>query len=204
MNKKELRAEIDETTRIFRSAKYYFTDFKYVHSIKFKMPIVYQTFYFFIERVFHSICVSLILDLCKLFDKREKFSLEKLCNKILLSYSKSELNNFLLENEFNKLHKTLDPEKISFLLHKLKTTRDEYYAHFDRTRTNFESIQMSSSEFDELISIAEIFIKTIELKYFGISVDFESNKGELGHAVFERLNDWEEYREKYGTLKINR
>ena len=209
MNKEELRAEIIEITKVFQSAKYYSIDFKYVNSVKYKMPIVYQTYYFFIERIFHSICVSLILNLCILFDKREgdsdkleKFSFEKLCNKMREGYSTSELSNYQSKSDFDSICKNLNNDRVNFLLHKLKTTRDKYYAHLDRTRTTFELIQLNSSEIDELISIAETLIKTIELKYFDIHVSFELSIGELGHTIFERLNEWENYREKYGLLRM--
>ena len=88
----ELRIELDEITRIFRSAKYYSLDFKYIHSVKMEYPIVHRTYYFFIERIFQSISVSLILELCKLFYKNENFSIYKLHNKMQEGYSNSELN----------------------------------------------------------------------------------------------------------------
>lgn len=201
MKIEELRSELNEISRIFLSAKNYSLDFKYVNSVKSKMPVVYGTYYYFIERMFYSICEALIIDLCKLFVKREKYSFGKLCNKMRDGYSKSELRAFLPEVDLEKLCKRLDLEKINSLMNKLKTTRDEYYAHFDRTRTNFELIQVNSSEIDELISIAENFIKALELNYFNKNVDFNFGKGELGHLLFERLNEWEKYREKYGILK---
>lgn len=201
MKIEELRSELNEILRIFLSAKNYSIDFKYVNSVKFKMPVVYRTYYSFIDRIFHSICVALILDLCKLFDKREKYNLGNFCTKMQVGYSKSELRAFLSEVNFEELCNYLDLEKINSLMNKLKTTRDEYYAHFDRTRTNFELIQMNSSEIDELISIAENFIKALELNYFNKNIDFNIGKGELGHLLFERLNEWEKYREKYGILK---
>ncbi len=212
MTKKELKIEIEEITRIFQSAKYNFEDFKYLHSVKTNKPIVYKTYYFFIERIFHSICVSLILNLCILFDKKEKdknkhsleeYSFEKLLNKMQEDYSKSELNNSLSKFHFEEMCSVLDSERIGSLRHKLKTTRDQYYAHFDRTRTDFETIIMNSSEFDELISTAETFLKEIKLKYFDVSVDFNLPTTELGHKLFERLDEWEQYREKYGILKDN-
>lgn len=198
----ELRQEMNVINRLFLTTKYYFLDFKYIHSVKLEMPIVYKTFYFFLERLFHSTCVSLILELSKLFDNREKFSLEKLCNKIRNGYSKSDLSYYQSLSDFDEMCKAIDHDRISSLLQKLKLTRDEYYAHLDRTRTAFESIQMNSSELEELISIAENFINKIEFKYFGNSAAFDLNKGELGHTLFERLDEWERYREKYGLLRM--
>ena len=196
MNLNELREEINEITRIFLSAKYYELDFKYINTIKYKQPIVYRTFYFFVERIYHSISVALILDLCKLFDKREKYSFYKLKNKMNENYGNSELCGLLSSTNFEELFVPLDSERIEQLLKKLKTIRDEYYAHFDRTRTEFGEIQINSKETGRLISIAENILKTIELKYFETSVNFNMSSAELGHNIFERLNEWEKYREK--------
>lgn len=203
MKTEELRVELNEIERIFMSAKYYELDFKYIDSVKYKHPIVYQTFYFFIERIFHSVSVALILDLCKLFDEREKYCFIRLKNKMNCNYEKSELNNQVTKFGFNEIFKNINSCDIESLLLKLKTTRDEYYAHFDRTRTDFAKIQISSTESGKLIEIAESILKEIQLKYFGISVNYDLTIGELGHNIFDRLNEWEKYREQYGLLRKN-
>ncbi|MBN1253085.1 MAG: hypothetical protein JXA16_13190 [Bacteroidales bacterium] len=200
MKRKELRIEINEITRIFLSAKYYELDFNYFHSIKFNFPSVLNAYYFLFNRIFHSISVALILDLCKLFDSREKFSLNKLRNKMLENYSKSELNESFSKTDFENLFKTIDSKEIEQILKKLKTTRDEYYAHFDRSRTDFNKITINSKETGKLIQIAEYILKTIELKFFNVSVDYKMTTGELGHNIFQRLDEWERYRNKYGLL----
>jgi len=155
MNRNDLRKEVDEITRIFLSAKYYELDFKYINSIKYNEPVVYRTFYFFIERIFHSISVALILDLCKLFDRREKFSLVRLRNKMVDNYEKSELMRFLQKHDFLELFSELENEEIENLLVKLKTTRDEYYAHLDRTRTDFEKIKIFGKETAKLKNLTK-------------------------------------------------
>ncbi len=201
MTKNELRIELKEIERIFLSAKYYELDFKYVNSIRYKEPLVYKTFFLFVERIFHSISVALILDLCKLFDGREKFSLIKLRNKMVDNYEKSELIKSLPKNDFLELFSKLDNKDVENLLIKIKTIRDEYYAHLDRTRTDFEKIKIFGKETAKLISVAEEILKGIELRYFETDIDFNLTIGELGHSIFERLSQWEKYREKYGLLK---
>lgn len=203
MKIEELRQEIDEIIRIFRSAKYYELDFIYINSIKLSQPIVYSTFYYFIERIYHSSCVVLILELSKLFEKDEKFSLLKLKNKIIDNYEKSELNNYLQKKDIEIIFNPINSEAIELILKKLKDTRDKYYAHFDRTRPNFSEIQIDSSETGLLISIVEEILKTIELKFFNVSVDYNLTINELGHNIFERLDEWEKYRETYGYINTN-
>jgi len=201
MTVEELRQEKEEITRIFLSVKYYSQDFSYLYAVKFVTPTVYSTFNLFVERMFHAVCVSLVIDLCKLFDKREKFSLKRLVNKMHMGYATSELNSHLSEDDFDKICMVLENDRIAILMKKLKTTRDEYYAHLDRSRTSFPLISMSNLEFDELISSAESFLKSIELKYFNVSVTYALSQGEMGHNLFERLEEWETYRSIYGLLR---
>jgi hypothetical protein len=200
MNIEELQQDMIEITRIFMSAKYCALDFRYLKSSKFEKPLVYSTYCFFIDRMFHATCVSLVLNLSKLFDKREKYSFEKLINKMSQNYSNSEFLEYQSKNDFENMCKIIDQEKIDKTLVKLKTTRDEYYAHLDRSRTSFTSITLNYSEIDELISIADSFIKAIELKYFGSGVFYDLTDGEMGYGLFERLEEWEIYREKYGLI----
>jgi len=141
--------------------------------------------------------------LSKLFGKEEKYSILKLQNKIIDNYEKSELNNYLSRKDIELLFDPIHSETIESILKKLKDTRDKYYAHFDRTRPVFSEIQINNSETGLLISIVEEILKTIELKFFNESVDYGLTINELGHNIFERLDEWEMYREKYGYLDTN-
>lgn len=200
MNKQQLREELDEIRRIFFSAKYHELDFRYFYEQRFEYPNVYFTFQFLIDRIFHSASVILIIDLCNLFGKSEKYSLLKLRNKLVENYSKSELSTYLSQKELEELFVKIETDEIKDLITKLKTTRDEYYAHFDRTRTDFNKIQINGKETTVLISLIETILKSLELHYFQTDVDFDMDKHEIGHNIFERLNEWELYRLKYGLL----
>ncbi len=120
---------------------------------------------------------------------------------MLDNYEKSELNSHLTKSELETLFVFIEKGEIDNLLEKLKSTRDKYYAHLDRNRPSFSEIQINSSETGKLISIVENLLKTIELKYFGVSVDYGLTIGELGHNIFERLDEWEKYRETYGYIR---
>jgi len=200
MNKDQLREELDEITRIFFSAKYHELDFKYFYEQRFEYPNVYLTFQFLVERIFYASEVILIIDLCKLFGKSEKFSLLRLRNKIIENYSKSDLATYMPQKDLEELFIKIETDEIQGLILKLKTTRDQYYAHLDRTRTDFSKIQINSFETSELISIIETILKGLQLHYFQSDIDFNMDKYEIGHNLFERLNEWELYRSKYGLL----
>jgi len=201
MNRNELESEISEIMKIFLPAKYYALDFQFIYQLKYNNPVVYRTYQYFFERIIHSISVSLILDLCILFNKKEKFSLDRLCNKIMQDYTKSELNTFLSLDDFSLLCRPLKADRINLIFNKIKNTRDEYYAHLDRTRTPFDLIKVNSKEINELISVAELFLKQLELTYFGKDVKFDLSDGELGYKFITHLDEWNKYREKYGLLQ---
>jgi len=201
MNRSELKSEISEIMKIFLPAKYYALDFQFICQLKYNNPVVYRTYQYFFERIIHSISVSLILDLCILFNNKEKFSLDRLCNKIMQDYNKSELNTYLSLDDFNLLCRPLKADRINLIFNKIKNTRDEYYAHLDRTRTPFDLIKVSGKEINELISVAEQFLKQLELTYFGNDVKFDLSDGELGYKFVTHLDEWNKYREKYGLLQ---
>ncbi len=200
MNKDQLRGELDEIIRIFFTAKYHELDFNYFYDQRFEYPNVYQTFQFLIERISYSSQVILIIYLCKLFVKSEKFSLLRLRNRIIENYSKSELATYMHQKDLEELFLKIETDEIQGLILKLKTTRDEYYAHLDRTRTDFSKIQINSFETSELISLIETILKALQVNYFHSDIDFDMHKYEIGHNLFERLNEWELYRSKYGLL----
>jgi len=116
-------------------------------------------------------------------------------------YNKSELNTYLSLDDFNLLCRPLKADRINLIFNKIKNTRDEYYAHLDRTRTPFDLIKVSGKEINELISVAEQFLKQLELTYFGNDVKFDLSDGELGYKFVTHLDEWNKYREKYGLLQ---
>lgn len=201
MNIKELREEIDVIEMIFYSAKYHELDFKYFHKQKFEYPNVYYSFRLLTDRIFHAASFILILDLCKLFVITEKFSLFTLRNKIIENYRTSELSKHMSIGDVEALFSKIESEEVQSLILKLKTTRDKYYAHLDRTKVDFKLIQLNSIETSALISIVETILKSLELHFFQCDTDYNIDKAEIGHNIFERLNEWEIYRKKYGVLK---
>lgn len=201
MNKENLRKELDELKIVFQSAKYYELDFRYIYSVMNTLPVVYSTFHLFIDRTFHSSSVLMILNLNKLFDEKEESSLLRFKSRLTHKYQKSELRDYLEKSELDEMIASLYTNETNLILSKIKTTRNKYYAHLDKARVDFSEIKISSIETGLLISKAEMFLRKIELKYFGIDIDYNLTINELGHNIFERLDEWEIYREKYGNIR---
>jgi AbiU2 len=200
MDIEELRKEIEKLRPVFLAAKDGDLDFKYIFSIKDKLPVVYSTFYLFIERIYHATVVALIIDLSKLFYDQEKSSLKRLKNKMIENYQNNELRNHLTLEELKEIFAPLESSEVRTILDKMKSIRDKYYAHNDNIRPDFDEIRIFGADTGLLVSITENILHTIELKFFGYDFDYSLTRYELGHNIFERLNEWEIYREKYGCL----
>lgn len=203
MTKNELREELDSIERIFSSTKYLSTDFTYFseQEIMQKYPNIYAQYYFLLNRIWFSITVNLILNLSKLYDDSEKYSIKRLLNKIKSGFKNSELSLYITESELLSMFKLIDNERINQLKSKLKILRDKFYAHLDRTHSSFMSVYLTDTEIVELVENIENILIKFKSGFFNISVDFDLTIPELGHNILERLNERELYWEKYGIIK---
>ncbi len=200
----ELREEIDQRTLIFLSVKYNLQYFEYLHSTRFDFPIIYKTYRFFIDRMKYAVGFTLIIDLCKLFGKGkdDKFSFQKLYNKAIYGYNKSELNSKLPKKEFKFLFDDFNSKDVLIIFEKIKITRDVYYAHLDSEarRKEISNIGIKGNEMRILVEIAENFLKKMELIYWNTSQTYYLSEQELGLNIFEHLNERNRYIEQYGRL----
>lgn len=203
MTLKELRDELNVITNIFFSIKYLSTDFKYFseQEVIQKYPNVYVDYYFLINRIWFSMTVNLVLNLSKLYDDTEKYSIKKLVNKMLAGYKKSELNLHLTETELISIIDLIENERIEILKSKMKIIRDKFYAHLDRTHQDYITVNLNYTEITELVENIENILKTFESGYFDTTVDYDLTDSELGYNVLERLNERDMYWTKYGRIE---
>ncbi|MDO9152744.1 MAG: hypothetical protein Q7U47_03385 [Paludibacter sp.] len=203
MTRDELRNELDVITSIFFSIKYLSTDFKYFseQEVIRKYPTVYKDFHFLLNRIWFSMTVNLVLNLSKLYDESEKYSIKKLLNKMQNGYKNSELNPYLTEKELIGINDLIENERIEFLKSKIKIIRDKFYAHLDRTHQNYITFNLNYTEITELVENIENILKTFELKYFNETFDYELTAPELGYNVLERLVERDKYWNKYGRIE---
>jgi len=203
MTLKELREELNVITSIFFSIKYLSTDFKYFseQEVIQKYPTVYVDYYFLINRIWFSMTVNLVLNLSKLYDETEKYSIKKLVNRMLVGYKKSELNLHLTETELISMFDLIENERIESLKSKMKIIRDKFYAHLDRTHQNYKTVNLNYTEITELVENIENILKTFESEYFDTTVDYDLTDTELGYNVLESLNERDMYWNKYGRIE---
>lgn len=203
MDKKELKVEIEEIERIFMSAKYLSQDFVYLYKIRNEFPNTYNNFHFFIDRMRFAVTVNLILSLSKLYDRKEKYSFDKLFNKMQVGYKKTELNTLFPEEHFLELIQSFRNTNTASTLTRIKTLRDKFYAHLDRSRPNPVEININSEEINELVNKSEVILQTLNSKYFNTHVDYDLTDAELGYDIFRRVDEWEQYWMKHGFIEHN-
>lgn len=203
MTLEKLKKFLRETSNLLFSSKIYLEDFEYIHSWRKRDEKLFFTYGYFWSRIYHSIGLILVIDICKLFLEREENSLRKILTKLLALPLDSDINYFLDRGRITALNEKLLTEEVNCLLKKINTTRDKYYAHIDQSRSPFEEISVTGKEFRKLLAVAEEIIREINISIEGKDISFESTKGELGHRIFERLEEWENYREKHGRIKLD-
>jgi len=145
--------------------------------------------------------VNLVLNLSKLYDETEKYSIKKLVNRMLVGYKKSELNLHLTETELISMFDLIENERIESLKSKMKIIRDKFYAHLDRTHQNYKTVNLNYTEITELVENIENILKTFESEYFDTTVDYDLTDTELGYNVLESLNERDMYWNKYGRIE---
>ena len=197
----ELRNDLDIIHSVYFSAKFNDANLRYFFRSYRNYSSTYNTYNVLFDKLSYNTWIALIIDLNILFNSKEDFSLQKLCNKLINNYKNSELSKFYTFKELQEITNLLNNERISILFDRVNSIRDRYYAHKDRKAISLTEINITLSEVDELLRIVECFISSLELKVFSVSVSlFDYSKGEFGHSIFERLNDWDKYREKYGLI----
>jgi len=194
-----LKSDLEQATYLLVSSKLYVQDLEYIHNSKKHHPIVFNTYAWFFLRTYHAIAHILIIDLYKLFGDKESYSLVKFGRRLQES-TDAEVKKRICKNRLNELNQVLFKKDIMDDLKKIELTRNKYFAHLDRKRPRFDEIRISSEQIRSFLGVAEYYIKTIR-HWFGMpDASFENTISELGHRFFERLSEWEQYREKYGLL----
>ncbi len=194
-----LKSDLEQATYLLVSSKLFVEDLEYIHNSKKQHPVAFNTYAWFFLRTYHAIVHILIIDLYKLFGDKEAYSLIKFGRRLQES-TDAELKKRICKTRLHELNQVLVEKDITYELKKVERTRNKYYAHLDRKRPSFDEIRISSEQIRSFLRVAEYYIQAIR-HWFGMpDASFENTKSELGHRFFERLSEWEQYREKYGLL----
>jgi hypothetical protein len=111
-----------------------------------------QTFF---KRLIYYLFHFTIVELNKVFNNPETYSLSKYINSELKELSESHPDRnkiILLKNEINS-------EKTKNILKKIKTIRDKFSAHLDSDRNELENYKILVSDVEYLLNILEKFVQ---------------------------------------------
>lgn len=200
MTLEKIKSDFKETKFIFIACKQFVEDIEYLHFWKRKNPQLYFTYAYFFPRMYHAIGFFLVIEITKLFSEHESYSLRTFGKR--LSQLHNPLDKYFIFDraQLDHINNALNDTTLDDLLLKIKTTRDKYFAHIDVNRPDFEEIKVSAHEIKNVLIIAENYILMVSQLLGEPTDSFMNTHSELGHLVFERLNQYEQYREIYGQL----
>ena len=117
-----------------------------------------------------SFVIILILDLCKLFIDREKYSLRRILNIVIEDYNKIKFSQEINRDELELLRDNLSLPQTKEIVNKLRSLRDNHYAHLDSTRPELNDIMPTFDEFNYLITQAGKILALLDQKLNNHSV----------------------------------
>jgi len=117
----------------------------------------------------------LILELNKLFDKKEDYALSKTLNIAINNFSKVQWDKNESLDGLTKLKNEIEDRKIQDIIGNLNHIRDKQYAHLDRDRFDKE-VLINLSEVRRLLDLSQKTLSEIHWRLHGaglsLDVDF--------------------------------
>ncbi len=149
---------------------------------------ILESYRFFI-RIWHGLYLYTILELFKLTDKDEQYSLIKLLNTLRNRYKSITWNNPMLIDDIERIQSELQNIGNLSISTKLKTIRDESIAHMDKVRSDI-SLQLI-----EIIKLYDVCCDSFnEIQYClkGSTNTFEFSGIDKGHSLITHLANYKE------------
>lgn len=163
----ELKEEIEELLKIYTSSEISYNDNLYLSNPKTIVEKVVAENELFIKRAKFALGVLSILELNILFEnKNNDYSLVRLLNMLLNNYKDSEWRNFLSKPVIKKWIDEYNSTEIQKSIGKIKTIRDQYFAHKDRTAVDFNSLLLTITEVENLFNYCKKVLYGIKLTVF--------------------------------------
>lgn len=129
----------------------------------------------FLSRVRVSLWILAVIELSKLCQKQESFSIPKLLNKMFNDFTNAEWNNKISKEEICNLQKEFETPIIEEKIKNLKTVRDKLYAHLDPEYSNLNDYDglFFSEDLELLLEVSTKSLKTIYSKVLDTEILIE-------------------------------
>jgi hypothetical protein len=108
-----------------------------------------------------SFVIVIILDLCKLYNKDEKYSLKKLLKIFINDYKKIKFAKQIDKEKILDIFNDLEDENIVATINKLRTLRDNYYAHLDSVDLKLIEIMPNFKDFRLIIDVGHKIVNIL-------------------------------------------
>jgi hypothetical protein len=185
----ELKEEIEKMISIYFSAKSSFNDNLYLLNPDTTEEKVVAYHDLFIKRARYALGVLSILEISKLFGgNNDAFSFNKFLNKLKINYNNSEWKDKLSLELILEWNKELDEQSMKDCISKVKSLRNQYFAHSDRNPENFENLIMKSEEMIRLLKFCETVLLKISVDIFGQYYYSFTSETEKASGILQRLS----------------
>ncbi len=152
-------------------------------------PILWQALYY-----------RTIVEMHKIFNEKDTFSLPKIINKLINNYNRITWFNKPAKKELNRLKKSLTDSPIIKTVEKVKIIRDQYLAHKDR---NPEKTVLALDEINFLQEFSEKLSNTIGNFLYGTSTGYVIQEKHLISGILLKLKAFDKMRELVLTSHKN-
>lgn len=157
----------------------------------------------FLSRTRITFWIMSIIELSKLLEKDEHFSIPRLLNKMINDHKRSDWNSLISKEELRNMVASFDEVEFKEKSNQLKVLRDKYYAHLDkRSAFNPSEVKFYYSDLEYLIK----FVSGILLDIYRIVLDTQIELRPMDEngvkAVIKNLSEYREMKTKIrmGTL----
>ncbi len=141
-----------------------------------------------------------IVEMHKVFNEKDTFSLPKIINKLINNYNRITWFSKPAKKELNRLKKSLTDSPIIKTVEKVKIIRDQYLAHKDR---NPEKTVLALDEINFLQEFSEKLSNTIGNFLYGTSTGYVIQEKHLISGILLKLKAFDKMRELVLTSHKN-
>ena len=181
----EFKKSLKTTAEIIFHLTLIVDDIKYFDELKAKRQSIVLNTYRFLWRAHYGIYMAMVLYYNKLFIRDEDPSLMKLLNEAVCHYKGLKWLRKPDLEQLNIYLESLNECEASSLIQSLKTARDTYYAHFDKSRPS--KIPIESDDLDKYLAIAQEIVNYLSLHYENKQYPFIFSYADVGHHIIDNL-----------------
>jgi len=202
----ELHSHLRDIFTILYRAVLFYRDAYYLNNPDSIEETVIANSSSFIKRTRYAYWFVAVIELCKLFGKKnDNFSLYKLLNILCNNFKSSEWYSIQNLQTIKDLQGKINSTEIQTLINNLHGIRDKYYAHSDKNpEKSLEEYTPEFLEVDKLIELSKQIITRIALDLCNIQFIIEHPGKRRASNILEDLYNLEQYEKEKLIQELNK